>query len=135
MKSGPHVLAVFVTYSAKSGTKTTRLSTSVILSISQQVQMAQLVKQRHVEHLRELSTFGRIFRPSRKFVVIRFKLPNQPVHIRLWEIIPRLDDSLCSTFRVVRLKSARGQIVERVVGRLGDAGLNNAQTAIASALC
>lgn len=72
---------------------------------------------------------------SGEFVVIRLKLPNQPIHVRLWEIVPRLDDSLRGAFRVVRLKGACGQIVERVVGRLIDAGLNNAQAGTASALC
>lgn len=72
---------------------------------------------------------------SGELVVVRFKLPNKPIHIRLWEVIPCLDNPLYCAFRVVRLQSARGQIVERVVSRLGDAGLNDAQTAIASALC
>lgn len=66
---------------------------------------------------------------SGELVVVRFKLSNKPIHVRLWEIIPRLNDSLRGAFRVVRLKSARGQIVERVIGRLVDAGLNDAQIA------
>lgn len=64
-----------------------------------------------------------------ELVVICFKLPNKSIHVRLWEIIPRLNDPLCGAFRIVRLKSACGQIVERVIGRLVDAGLNDAQAA------
>ncbi|AIV79749.1 hypothetical protein X994_1371 [Burkholderia pseudomallei] len=66
---------------------------------------------------------------SGELVVVRFKLPHKPINVRLWEIVPRLDDSLCSALRVVRLKSTRGQIVERVISRLGDAVLNDAQAA------
>lgn len=72
---------------------------------------------------------------SGELVVVCFKLPNQPIHIRLWKVVPRLDNPLCGAFRVVRLKSARGQIVERVEDRLVDAGLDDAQAAFASALC
>ncbi len=64
-----------------------------------------------------------------ELVIIRFQLAHKPIHLSLWQIIPRLDYSLCSAFRVVRLKSARGQIVERVISRLGDAVLNDAQAA------
>lgn len=71
---------------------------------------------------------------SGELVVVRFKLTNEPIHVSLWEIVLRLDNPLCGSLRIVRFKSARGQIVERVVGRLGDAGLNAAQAGTACVL-
>ena len=41
-----------------------------------------------------------------ELVVIRRKLPNQPGHIRLPEIVPRPGDSLRCASRVVRRKDA-----------------------------